>query len=81
MKKFCRNSSDAQDKTAETTTGSDINVLPVKYDMMLHSHSLTHACVTFGFPFMLAPLRWLTAQHGADLGNGLELREMREKGD
>lgn len=30
---------------------------------------------------MLEPLRWMTAQHGADLGNGLELREMRERRD
>lgn len=49
MKKFCRDSSDAQDKTGETTTGCDTNALPVKSDMMLHSHSLTQASVIWGF--------------------------------
>lgn len=58
MKKFCRNNSDAQDKIAETTTDSDTDVLPVKYDMMFHSHYLAHACVVFVFLSC-----WLVAQH------------------
>lgn len=58
MKKFRRNSSDVQDKTAETTTDSDTNVLPVKYDMMFHSHYLAHARVVFVFLSC-----WLATQH------------------